>query len=729
MKLTATLRALLLSLLAVAAGTVQPKQLTLEFINKSTSMLGRIPGIQLGWLISNAENDSQLPEVQDAVAQVVQDAFNNFSNLDNRARFKLLKSYTRLLTSPLLSDEQKNFLRDSIIPAVSPQVRPLSQQEAEGESTRDAASLQATLVQNGIIPASQTLAPAVQQTVATVSVAPATAVAPAPAPLVVQQATAVPVSNTTPLTVTPAANVTTLMQTVPAPNTTPVVQQAVTNGQTLTPVPTATQTIVSGAATAAIVNTLAPIAQPVINAIAPVAQVVNPAPAPIALSPVATPAAAAQPVVVNEATINAIVQDSQKNTATKAATLSALINNLPPQTAVDSKTSGAIAQAIQDLYNAQENTDTRSIAQLLTSATQKPVLTAEQRDYVQTTLVPAINQQLTTTTALTAPVATVAAPTQINHVAPQVAAPAIVAAAPTQPAVVVAAPATLQIPATAAVVAPTSTVQPTIAPAAAITNQTINNIQNSLEDSIKGLYLQMQQANGKTFDAATQGSFGASLVEAFNNVVEIQSYMSQLLKAAEETPLLNEAQQRYVRDVMIPNLDQVSEATPTKTLDQAVAPKGATPDAIKAKNDTMDTKKGKGEKSKSKKPKKGKKAAKADGKGTPDATVTTEAAATDTAATTDNAPATTAKPKKKSGKKKLKKAAKAIPAAEKEGGTPTETPAAEAKPTEEVTPTATTKPEKPDTPQRAKKKVKKLKKAKKLQPKDVTADAGTAQAA
>jgi len=46
--------------------------------------------------------------------------------------------------------------------------------------------------------------------------------------------------------------------------------------------------------------------------------------------------------------------------------------------------------------------------------------------------------------------------------------------------------------------------------------------------------------------------------------------MSQLLTAAEATPLLNEAQHKYVRDVMMPNLDQVSQATHAKKLEHAV---------------------------------------------------------------------------------------------------------------------------------------------------------------
>lgn len=88
-----------------------------------------------------------------------------------------------------------------------------------------------------------------------------------------------------------------------------------------------------------------------------------------------------------------------------------------------------------------------------------------------------------------------------------------------------------------------------------------NTNQSSLNDRIKHLYSMMDDAQGKVFDAQTYANFGASLVETFNEAVETQSYMIQLLTAASSTPLLNPDQHNYVRQVMIPNLDQIDEDT------------------------------------------------------------------------------------------------------------------------------------------------------------------------
>lgn len=82
-----------------------------------------------------------------------------------------------------------------------------------------------------------------------------------------------------------------------------------------------------------------------------------------------------------------------------------------------------------------------------------------------------------------------------------------------------------------------------------------------LNTKIKQLYSTMQSAQNKTYDAATYANFGASLVSVFNEAVETQSYMIQLLNAASATPLLNAEQQNYVRNAMIPNLDQIDEST------------------------------------------------------------------------------------------------------------------------------------------------------------------------
>jgi len=195
-----------------------------------------------------------------------------------------------------------------------------------------------------------------------------------------------------------------------------------------------------------------------------------------------------------------------------------------------------------------------------------------------------------------------------------------------------------------------------------VTNtQVIASHGEDLEATLKGLYLQMQEASGKTFAANDQARFGTSLVEAFNDVVTAQSYMFQLLTAAQDTPLLNEAQQQYVTNTMIPNLDQVSAAVPQKTLDQAVVEDPTTKARAEKIAKTKKGKKAAGKKAK--KAKKGKKTAAHDTTAVEEKDKSTEKGAEKTAG--------------KKAKKKTKKAKKA--AATKEQVATAETPVQESK--------------------------------------------------
>ena len=85
--------------------------------------------------------------------------------------------------------------------------------------------------------------------------------------------------------------------------------------------------------------------------------------------------------------------------------------------------------------------------------------------------------------------------------------------------------------------------------------------QADLSSRIKQLYASIQNSQNQTFDGETYAQFGATLVSTFNEAVEIQSYIIQLLNAAASTPLLNADQQNYVRQNMIPSLDQIDEST------------------------------------------------------------------------------------------------------------------------------------------------------------------------
>ncbi len=121
------------------------------------------------------------------------------------------------------------------------------------------------------------------------------------------------------------------------------------------------------------------------------------------------------------------------------------------------------------------------------------------------------------------------------------------------------------------------------------------NTPADLSSRIKQLYSSMQNAQNQAFDETTYANFGASLVNTFNEAVEIQSYMIQLLNAAESTPLLNAAQKNYIRQTMLPNLDQIDESTKPLTHVGKSAPAGG------AKHSTPASSKKKAKKKKGKK--------------------------------------------------------------------------------------------------------------------------------
>ena len=81
----------------------------------------------------------------------------------------------------------------------------------------------------------------------------------------------------------------------------------------------------------------------------------------------------------------------------------------------------------------------------------------------------------------------------------------------------------------------------------------INNVllQANINERIKGLYSLIQQAEGKVFDADTQSAFATALVKVFNDAQTTAAYLSQMLDAAINTPLLNDAQQNYVENNMV----------------------------------------------------------------------------------------------------------------------------------------------------------------------------------
>lgn len=167
-----------------------------------------------------------------------------------------------------------------------------------------------------------------------------------------------------------------------------------------------------------------------------------------------------------------------------------------------------------------------------------------------------------------------------------------------------------------------------------------------LSERIKMHYAAMEDAQGKTYNAETYAAFGASLVNLFNEAVTIESYMVQLLNKALSTPLLNPDQQAYVRDVMIPNFDQIDEKTkPIKKGKKKKKKSASQPTETKA----VAPKKGKRKKKKIKT------------KGTTQAAtagVKVQAQAA-TSASSDSKPKKAKK--SKHGKKKKKKKAQAVP--------------------------------------------------------------------
>lgn len=481
MKLMTGLRVLVISLLVVAAGTVQPKTILLTDVTQGKwadvlTKLSSVPSTKLVLLDSLAQNDPQTADVQDYTAQAIQDTFNNFNSYIPASQSKLIRIYKKLLNSPLLRAEQKAFLQNTVLATVAPTVQQLPPQAEAVAVSNDVAEVHNTLIQNGVAPAD------------------------------------VAVLNTTTVTA-PAPQLMTL------PPATPLTAQ--------------------------------PVALPIAQVERPIPMIsVQPVASVAMVKPAATP--------VTESAVTAITQNTQMTTAGKAAALTNLINTTSAP--VDAATSTAIAQAIQDLYNAHSSADIAHVVGLLNAAIQKPVLTAEQSNYVKSTLMPVATQSLAanpTTPVVPAPV--------VQQVMP-VANPAVQGAGQQVAVIPTSTPGMMMQQNLSGVMPVTAQAQVTIpvqqvasAPAAS----------QDLEETIKNLYRQMQAAQGQTFDSATQGSFGAALVEAFNGVVELQSYMSQLLTAAQDTSLLNDAQHAYVRDTMIPNLDQVSGTTPTKSLDHA----------------------------------------------------------------------------------------------------------------------------------------------------------------
>jgi hypothetical protein len=603
----------LLFLWALITQTAHNTELNLEFIKKTNS-IAKIPAVQLDWIIRSAQSVAQTAPVQDAVAQIVENTSSNFESLDNRGRYKLLKSYKQLLTSPLLRDDQKAYLRDTVIPRVTPLVQPLDTNQASAADleTQQLLSTLATK-QNTDIPVAQGIQAVVQATnqipvaaltsnvlpsmapsTTTATVAPTTTATVAPTTTATVAITGMPISQATSPTASPIA--TTTSQVIQTATSQPAVAAATTTGLVGSPVTTAAVTA-------------APLATQAIQNSTPSTTIVAPTPLTTATSTTLT---TATPTTLNAATITAITQNTQLSTAAKAAALTNLINTAPTSTPADMQAAGIIAQSIQDLYNVQTPADAKAISDLLQATLQKPLLTPEQKNYITTTLVPGITQQLATV-----------APISSSANAGQIIQNATTSIAAQQPVITTLAPASTLVntpPLTPAFQPASTAVTQLAAPVAAsgITEQVVQNAtnyvaaeqpvasnfaataiptankvttninmptanftqttQSDIESIIKTLYAQMQTAQGNTYDAQTQGAFGTSLVEAFNQIVELQSYMSQLLIAAEDTPLLNEAQQQYVRDVMMPNLDQVSSTTPTKKLDDAIATDAAKKD-------------------------------------------------------------------------------------------------------------------------------------------------------
>ncbi len=654
----------LLFLWALINQTAHSTELNLEFIQKTES-IARIPAIQLDWIIRSAKDFPQIAPVQNAVAQIVENTSSNFESLDNRGRYKLLKAYNQLLTSPLLRDDQKDYLRNTVIPKVTPLVQPLDSNQVSASDLETQRLFSTLAAQHGtgtpVAQAVQTVAQATDQIpVAELTPSVLTSEARPMAPAFFET----PITATTPATTVALAAMPTSQGTgaVASPTAAPISQVIQTSAPAVSQLPIAAALPGAVASTALATATLAntPAAQATAIVAAPAAvQTVQASMPGTSVLPVATPLAAAAPAALSTAAITAITQNAQLNTTAKVVALTNLINTSSTSTPADTNTAATVAQTIQDLYNAQTPADVKPISDLLQATLQKPLLAPEQKNYVTTTLVPAIAQQLATLT----PVATLA-PMPALTSADQPLAKAIPAATKLSTPITTSA-ITGQVVQNAT--ASVATQQPSFGNFAAAAAPAANTIatsidmptlgatqasQSDIEGIIKALYSQMQTAQGNSYDATTQGAFGASLVEAFNQIVELQSYMSQLLITAEGTPLLNEAQHQYVRDVMMPNLDQVSGTTPTKTLDHAVAADTAKA-GKRAKGASSATKKKKGKKAAAgattKKAKKGKKSSTADMGAAHDASAATPDAST----TAHEAKASTGK---KKGSKKLKKA-------------------------------------------------------------------------
>lgn len=674
MKYLSSVRVILFSLLTLAAGSVEPRTIDQAYAEKAIGMGAKRPGLQFTLLATAAQTDAQDPGIQNFVAQMVQNSFNTFESMNPRDQKHTFNGYKRLLNTNLLSAAQKTYLQNSIITPLEPRMSQIHLQDPAWKVAAENVETQKMIEQlGGVVPTPTVPAQAAPGEIAKSLATPIAPTAPAPeTPVLVTQ----PLAPVAPAPATPGLE---LLQRQPVAD---MVNRPV--GGVLPPV--ATQPAVS-----------APQTVP---------------PVPTAIPAVAVQTAQATPVL-HEAAVTAITQNPQTTTADKAAALTNLINTTPANIPVDAKTSSAIALAVQDIFNAQSApTDAPHVANLLAAATQKPVLSQDQSRYVQSTLVPAVAQQLTVAPA---PVAT--QPAVVQAVQPF--------AIPAQPVAVAGAPLT-----TAAVAMPVSTIPaapvapaatatvlsvPSSIPTAPVAQATYAQVPvatqaaqpsfaaatvNNLEENIKALYSQMQDAQGRTFDAQTQGAFGAKLVETFNDVVEIQSYMNQLLAVAQETPLLNDAQHQYVRDAMIPNLDQVSDKEPAKTLDQAVAE--TTPVAPgKAKKPALAT-----EAAKKKKTKKGKKVK--------DGAAKKEIVATDAAEAKQDVSEPVAK--KKGKKKKTKKTETA------ESAAPSDVTATSVQDAGQVAPEVGTQTAEKKAV--GKKKRKKLKKAKKVAAETATATAG-----
>ena len=446
---------------AQPATTGQGSTLDLNFVQDSNSMAS-LPAVQLEWIYLQALNAPQTPDVQDAVYQIVQNAFANFSSLDARGQNKLLNVYNQLVTSPLLNSTQQAYLQNTIIPTVTPMVQPM------------------TAANSALTPVEQQ-AQALQQ-----KIAGNTAASGGP-----QAAT----SNT----IASSSDASTV-----APSVVDATSSVSAESQAMTQI---SQTTIPTTVSVSVIDPTAPINQ--LNNSATVQQDGIASPAPITV-----------------AAISAITQNTQMTNAAQAASLANLISNAPSQTSIDPTIANTIGQAVQTIYNAQTSGDAPAIASLLQAAIQKSVITPDQVSYVQSTLLPAIKQQITQNPTATANINT-------------------------------------------AVISPSLTQATT--PNASSTNTVAALPGDDIINTIKGLYAQMQQNQTATVDTQIQASFGASLVEVFTQATQIQSFMIKLLKAAKTTALLDAAQQAYVVNTMIPGLNQVTNSGPTKTLDQAIA--------------------------------------------------------------------------------------------------------------------------------------------------------------